>query len=218
MAQPSTWSFSLVGAVSLSPLSWALRWCTFKTLLGTCTSSSAWTYHLFLPSSKFSFSLRGTTIYKLYGHPRLSHFPHPKYSIKLCQLHLQILPFISLLFILITASVLLISLPPVLPPSNPFSTHLWQFRQLSKFLNGPSKLLPPAPPTPGSGVYLFLQPSARPCPQHHTGTLNTRAMVSGKRSEGKTGVCVYVCVCVCVGRCRRVKTVRSNVLKHDFIF
>ena len=193
MAQPSTWSFSLVGAVSLSPLSWALRWCTFETLLGTCTSSSAWTYHLFLPSSKFSFSLRGTTIYKLYGHPRLSHFPHPKYSIKLCQLHLQILPFISLLFILITASVLLISLPPVLPPSNPFSTHLWQFRQLSKFLNGPSKLLPPQGQVSTCSYSLLLVPVRSITLAHWT----PEQWCLGKGVRGKL-VCVSVCVCVCV--------------------
>ena len=163
-----------------------------------CTSSSAWTYHLFLPSSKFSFSLRGTAIYKLYGHPWLSHFPHPKYSIKLCQLHLQILPIISILFILITASVLLISLPPVLPPSNPFSTHLWQFRQLSKFLNGPSKLLPPQGQVSACSCSLLLFPVCSITLWH------TEHQSNGvwEKEWGKNWcVCVCVCARVCVEPC-----------------
>ena len=161
---------------------------------GYCTSSSAWTYHLFLPSSKFSFSLRGTAIYKLYGHPWLSHFPHPKYSIKLCQLHLQILPFISILFILITASVLLISLPPVLPPWNPHT-----YDNLDNCLNFltalPSSSHPRVRCLPVPAAFCSSLSAAS-----HSGTLNTRAMVSGQRSEGKTGVCVCVCAHMCVWR------------------
>jgi len=126
--------------------------------------------------------------------------PHPcslrsLFCTKEFRLHLQILPIISILFILITASVLLISLPPVLPPSNPFSTHLWQFRQLSKFLNGPSKLLPPQGQVSACSCSLLLFPVCSITLWH------TEHQSNGvwEKEWGKNWcVCVCVCARVCV--------------------
>lgn len=126
---PAFWSASTQSAVCNSVLSPGHHTGIYPTLHWPSAlqvqHGPKWTYHLFPLSSKFSFSLNGTTIYALDGHPWLSHFSYCSYPIEFCQFHLH--HFHSSIYLIIYLDYcisLLISPHPVLSPSNPFSTQL----------------------------------------------------------------------------------------------